>query len=214
MIKIAVLASGQGTNLQALIDACQSGQIRGSIVGVLCNRPDAYALERAEQAGIRRVVVDHHNFTDRASFENELIQVLQSWQVDLIVLAGFMRVLTANFVTRYSGQIVNIHPSLLPAYKGLRTHQRVLDSGEQLHGCSVHFVTPELDSGAVIAQAIHPIAPHETLESLQRRIHALEHEVYPRIIGWIAAGRVAFLGNQVYLDGAVMKHPVRFWQHG
>ncbi len=214
MIKIAVLASGQGTNLQALIDACQSGQIRGSIVGVLCNRADAYALERAEQAGLRRVVVDHHKFTDRASFENELIQVLQSWQVDLIVLAGFMRVLTANFVTRYSGQIVNIHPSLLPAYKGLHTHQRVLDSGEQLHGCSVHFVTPELDSGAVIAQAIHPIAPHETLESLQHRIHALEHEIYPRIIGWIAAGRVAFLGSQVYLDGAVMKHPVRFWQHG
>ena len=214
MIKIAVLASGQGTNLQALIDACQSGQIRGSIVGVLCNRADAYALERAEQAGLRRVVVDHHNFIDRASFENELIQVLQSWQVDLIVLAGFMRVLTANFVTRYSGQIVNIHPSLLPAYKGLHTHQRVLDSGEQLHGCSVHFVTPELDSGAVIAQAIHPIAPHETLKSLQQRIHALEHEVYPRIIGWIAAGRVAFLGSQVYLDGAVMKHPVRFWQHG
>ena len=152
MIRIAVLASGHGTNLQALIDACQSGQIRGSIVGVISNRPDAYALQRAEQAGLRRALVDHQQFVDRAAFENELIQVLQSWQVDLIVLAGFMRVLTPNFVMRYSGQIINIHPSLLPAYKGLHTHQRVLDSGEQLHGCSVHFVTPELDAGAVIAQ--------------------------------------------------------------
>ncbi|MFZ3193432.1 MAG: phosphoribosylglycinamide formyltransferase [Moraxellaceae bacterium] len=214
MIRIAVLASGHGTNLQALIDACQSGQIRGSIVGVICNQPDAYALQRAEQAGLRRVLIDHRNFSDRTSFENELIQTLQSWQVDLIVLAGFMRVLTANFVTRYSGQIINIHPSLLPAYKGLNTHQRVLDSGEQLHGCSVHFVTPELDAGAVIAQAIHPIAPHETLDSLQRRVHSLEHQIYPRIVGWIAAGRVAFLGSQVYLDGALMTHPVRFWQHG
>ncbi len=196
------------------MDGCLSGHIRGRIVGVISNHPDAYALQRADQANIKRVLVDHREFQDRVSFEERLIQVLQNWQVDLIVLAGFMRVLTANFVTRYSGQIVNIHPSLLPAYKGLRTHQRVLDSGEQLHGCSVHFVTPELDSGAVIAQAIHPIAPHETLESLQQRIHALEHEMYPRIIGWIAAGRVAFLGNQVYLDGAVMKHPIRFWQHG
>lgn len=214
MIRIAVLASGHGSNLQALIDACQSGQIRGSIVGVICNRPDAYALQRAEQAGLRRALVDHRQFTDRASFENELIQVLQSWQVDLIVLAGFMRVLTANFVTRYSGQIINIHPSLLPAYKGLHTHQRVLDNGEQLHGCSVHFVTPELDAGAVIAQAIHPITPHETLESLQAEVHRLEHQIYPRIVGWIAAGRVAFLGSQVYLDGALMTHPIRFWQHG
>ena len=214
MIRIAVLASGHGSNLQALIDACQSGQIRGSIVGVICNRPDAYALQRAEQAGLRRALVDHRQFTDRASFENELIQALQSWQVDLIVLAGFMRVLTANFVTRYSGQIINIHPSLLPAYKGLHTHQRVLDNGEQLHGCSVHFVTPELDAGAVIAQAIHPITPHETLESLQAEVHRLEHQIYPRIVGWIAAGRVAFLGSQVYLDGALMTHPIRFWQHG
>lgn len=214
MIRIAVLASGHGSNLQALIDACQSGQIRGSIVGVLCNRSDAYALQRAEQAGLRHVLVDHRAFADRMSFENELIQVLQSWQVDLIVLAGFMRVLTPNFVTRYSGQIINIHPSLLPTYKGLHTHQRVLDNGEQLHGCSVHFVTPELDGGAVIAQAIHPIATHETLDTLQTEIHRLEHQIYPRIVGWIAAGRVAFLGGQVYLDGALMAHPVRFWRHG
>ncbi|MEC7119847.1 MAG: phosphoribosylglycinamide formyltransferase [Pseudomonadota bacterium] len=214
MIRIAVLASGHGSNLQALIDACQSGQIRGDIVGVISNQPDAHALVRAEKAGLRYCLIDHRHFEDRASFENELIQTLQSWQVDLIVLAGFMRVLTANFVTRYSGQILNIHPSLLPAYKGLHTHQRVLDSGDQLHGCSVHFVTPELDAGAVIAQSIHLIEPHETLDSLKLAVHRLEHQLYPRIIGWIAAGRVAFLGNQVYLDGALMSHPIRFWQHG
>lgn len=214
MIRIAVLASGQGSNLQALINACNTGVIRGSIVGLLTNRPDAYAITRAQQANIRHVVINHQDYANREVFEADLISTLNGWQPDLIVLAGFMRVLTESFVTRFSGQIINIHPSLLPAYKGLNTHHRVLTAGEQLHGCSVHFVTPELDSGAVIAQALLMVDLDETAEQLAARIHQLEHQLYPRIVSWIAAGRVALLGNRVYLDGQPMTHPIRFWQHG
>lgn len=210
MIRFAVLASGTGSNFQALIDAVQQGRIQAELVGIISNNPDAYALQRAKQAGIRQQVIDHRLFTDRASFEAEMIQVLQNWQVDVILMAGFMRVLTANFVNRFSGQLINIHPSLLPAYKGLNTYARVLNTGDRLHGCTVHFVTPELDSGAAIAQSVMQVSPHDTLDSLKAKTHALEHELYPRIMGWIAAGRVALLGNQAYLDGQVLVEPVRF----
>jgi phosphoribosylglycinamide formyltransferase-1 len=214
LIRVAVLVSGNGSNLQALIDAVDSGRIQGSIVGVLSNRPDAYALTRAESAGIRSAVVDHTLYPNREAFEQQLIQTLQTWQADLIVLAGFMRVLTEAFVTRFSGQIINIHPSLLPAYKGLHTHARVLAAGDRLHGCSVHFVTPELDAGAVIAQSVLEVGAQESPDQLMQRVHLLEHQLYPRIVSWICAGRVVFLGNRVYLDGHVMPEPIRFWQHG
>jgi phosphoribosylglycinamide formyltransferase-1 len=206
--------SGSGSNLQALIDAVQSGRIQGSIVGVISNRPDVYAIKRAELAGIRCAIVDHKSYDSREAFEQQLIQTLQGWQADLIVLAGFMRVLTEAFVTRFSGQIINIHPSLLPAYKGLHTHARVLTAGDRVHGCSVHFVTPELDAGAVIAQSVIDVDLNDTPTQLAKRVHHLEHQIYPRIIGWIAAGRVVFLGNRVYLDGHPMPEPIRFWQHG
>jgi phosphoribosylglycinamide formyltransferase-1 len=214
LTRIAILVSGHGSNLQALIDGCNSGLIQGSIVGVLTNRPDAYALERAKQAGLRHTVIDHRDYADRQTFEAALTQMLNSWQPDLIVLAGFMRVLTAGFVNRFSGQIVNIHPSLLSSYKGLHTHARVLAAGERFHGCSVHFVTPELDSGAVIAQSLFEVTDRHTADDLAQHVHQLEHQLYPRIVSWIAAGRVALLGNRVYLDGQVMRHSIRFWQHG
>ena len=210
MIRFEVLASGTGSNFQALIDAVQQGRIQAELVGIISNNPDAYALQRAKQAGIRQQVIDHRLFADRELFEAEMIQVLQNWQVDVILMAGFMRVLTANFVNRFSGQLINIHPSLLPAYKGLNTYARVLDTGDRLHGCTVHFVTPELDSGAAIAQSVMQVTPHDTLDSLKAKTHALEHELYPRIMGWIAAGRVALLGNQAYLDGQALVEPVRF----
>lgn len=210
MIRFAVLASGTGSNFQALIDAVQQGRIQAELVGIISNNPDAYALQRAKQAGIRQQIIDHRLFADRELFEAEMIQVLQNWQVDVILMAGFMRVLTANFVNRFSGQLINIHPSLLPAYKGLNTYARVLDTGDRLHGCTVHFVTPELDSGAAIAQSVMQVTPHDTLDSLKAKTHALEHELYPRIMGWIAAGRVALLGNQAYLDGQALVEPVRF----
>lgn len=210
MIRFAVLASGNGSNLQAMIDAVQQGRIQAELVGVISNIPDAYALQRATDAGIRTVVVDHRKFADRDAFEAEMIAVLLNWQVDVIILAGFMRVLTANFVSRFSGQLINIHPSLLPAYKGLNTHQRVLNTGDRFHGCTVHFVTAELDSGAAIAQSVLQVCPQDNIDTLKDKIHVLEHELYPRIMGWIAAGRVALLGNQAYLDGQPLFEPVRF----
>lgn len=210
MIKFAVLASGSGTNLQAMIDAVQQGRIQAELMGVICNVPNAHALQRAKNAGIRQALIDHKQYHSRDDFEAALIQTLESWQVDVIVLAGFMRVLTANFVNRFSGQLINIHPSLLPAYKGLHTHQRVLATGDRLHGCTVHFVTPELDSGAAIAQSVLQVTPHDSIQSLQAKVHLLEHELYPRIMGWIAAGRVALLGSQAYLDGQPLIEPIRF----
>ncbi|MBC7751789.1 MAG: phosphoribosylglycinamide formyltransferase, partial [Candidatus Saccharibacteria bacterium] len=149
MIKIVVLVSGDGSNLQALIDSCHTGRIRPQIVGVISNEPNAYALERARLANIPTQVVNHREYADRASFEIEVTRVIQEWKAELILLAGFMRVLTPAFVNRYSGQMINIHPSLLPTYRGLNTHARVLETGDRMHGCSIHFVTQDLDAGAV-----------------------------------------------------------------
>lgn len=212
MIKFAVLASGNGSNFQAMIDAFQQGRIQAELVGVISNVPDAYALQRAKDAGVRQQVIDHCQFENRESFEAELINALQSWQADVIILAGFMRVLTAGFVERFSGQLINIHPSLLPAYKGLHTHQRVLNTGDKLHGCTVHFVTQELDAGAAIAQSVFQVLPTDDVASLKTKVQILEHELYPHIMAWIAAGRVALLGSRAYLDGQPLDQPVRFMQ--
>ncbi|WP_410209104.1 phosphoribosylglycinamide formyltransferase [Aquirhabdus sp.] len=207
--RIVVLVSGNGSNLQALIDSCQTGRIRAEIVGVISNVPHAYALERARLANIPTQVIDHRKYPDRAAFEAEMSRVLQEWQVGLIVLAGFMRVLTPAFVNRFSGQMINIHPSLLPAYRGLHTHARVLATGDKMHGCSIHFVTAELDAGAIIAQAITHVAPNDTLETLTQEVQELEHHLYPLVVAWIAAGRIALLGNKVYLDGQELQDPIR-----
>lgn len=214
MIGLAILASGQGTNLQVIIDACRRGHIQADIVGVIINVPDAPAIAIAQAAGLRVEVIDHRQYAERADFDAEMTRHLLAWQPDLIALAGFMRILTREFVQRFSGEIINIHPALLPTYKGQHTHQRVLDAGEQYHGCSVHFVVPELDSGAVIAQSVLPVLAHDTPETLRQRVLALEHQLYPRIIAWITAGRVALLGDKVYLDGYPCEEPVRFWQQG
>ena len=207
--RIVVLVSGNGGNLQALIDSCQTGRIRAEIVGVISNVPHAYALERARLANIPTQVIDHRKYPDRPAFEAEMSRVLQEWQVGLIVLAGFMRVLTPAFVNRFSGQMINIHPSLLPAYRGLHTHARVLATGDRIHGCSIHFVTAELDAGAIIAQAITDVAPNDTLETLTQVVQELEHHLYPLVVAWIAAGRIALLGNKVYLDGQELQDPIR-----
>ncbi len=209
-MRIVVLASGDGSNFQVIAEAIAAGRIQGQLVGLICNRKQARVVERAQTLGVRTEVIDHQDHPDRNSFEQTMLAVLQRWQPDLIVLAGFMRVLSASFVQRFSGQIINIHPSLLPAYKGLNTHQHVLNAGDRLHGCSVHFVIAALDAGTVIAQSLLEVRPQDTVDSLAQRVHQLEHELYPRIIGWIAAGRVALLGNQVYLDGYPRTRPVRF----
>jgi phosphoribosylglycinamide formyltransferase-1 len=211
LIRIVVLVSGDGSNLQALIDSSLSGRIRAQIVGVISNVPHAYALQRARNADIPTQVVDHRKFADRASFEADVTAVIQEWKGELILLAGFMRVLTPSFVNRYSGQLINIHPSLLPAYRGLNTHTRVLATGDRMHGCSIHFVTTDLDAGAVIAQAMTTVLPTDDLPKLTQKVRRLEHHIYPLVVSWIAAGRIALLGNKIYLDGQELLDPISLY---
>mgnify|MGYP006427772597 CR=1 FL=1 len=199
--RIAVLISGGGTNLQAIIDAIHAGSIPATITRVISNRPDAGGLERAARAGIATEVVDHQTFSSRAEYDRVLAERLDAVQPDLIVLAGFMRILGDALVDRFSGRLINIHPSLLPAYRGLRTHERVLAAGEHRHGCSVHYVIPELDAGPVIAQAAIGIQPDDTADTLARRVQAMEHRLYPEVVRWIAEGRVALDGDRVRRDG-------------
>lgn len=187
--KIAVLVSGNGSNLQILIDKMQSGDLPVQIVGVISNKADAYALKRANNANIITAIIDKDEqgkrYT-RQGFEQKALDQLQDWQPDLIVLAGFMRILTPDFIHGVPYPMINLHPSLLPHYKGLDTHQRVLQAGETLHGCSVHWVTAELDAGEVIAQAVTPILQSDTLDSLQSRVHGLEHQLLPFVVGLFA----------------------------
>ncbi len=198
--RVVVLISGSGSNLQALIDSqTPDGPFR--ICGVISNRADAYGLERARQAGISSQVIDHKGFPERDAFDQALIAAIDGWQPDLVVLAGFMRILTPGFVGHYQGRLLNIHPSLLPAYKGLDTHRRVLDAGEAEHGCSVHFVTAELDGGPVALQAAIPVQPGENVDTLIRRVHAQEHRIYPLAVRWFAEGRLALGPEGALLDG-------------
>lgn len=199
--RIAVLISGSGTNLQAIIDAVRDGSIPGTINRVISNRPGAGGLERAARAGIGTEVIDHRIFSSRTDYDRALAERLDTAQPDLIVLAGFMRILGDAFVGRFLGRLINIHPSLLPAYRGLHTHERALEAGEHHHGCSVHYVIPELDAGPVIAQAAVAIQSGETADILARRVQAMEHRLYPEVVRWIAEGRVALDGGRVRQDG-------------
>jgi len=202
--RVVVLISGSGSNLQALIDDCRQPQSPAHIVAVLANRFDAYGLERAKAAGIAHEWVDHRAFADRETFENGLRGRIDNHSPDLVVLAGFMRVLTADFVRHYQGRLLNIHPSLLPAYKGLHTHQRVLAAGDSEHGCSVHFVSEALDGGPLIAQAKVPVKADDNPETLAARVLQQEHRIYPQVVRWIAETRLKLDGEQVWLDGEVL----------
>ena len=203
-IGLVVLISGNGSNLQAIIDAIAAGEIPAQIRAVISNNPDAYGLERARRAGIPVEVVDHRDFPDRESYDRALQSVIDHYRPDLVVLAGFMRILTPAFVEHYAGRMLNIHPSLLPRYQGLDTHRRVLEAGDSVHGVSVHFVTPELDSGPVVLQAEVPVEPGDTEDDLARKVHAEEHVIYPRVIRWFAEGRLKLDGDRVLLDGQPM----------
>ena len=214
-LRLVVLLSGSGSNLQAILDACGQGQtqnaprINARVVGVLSNKADAFGLTRARQAGVDTAVLAHGDFPDRDSFDQAMADIIDAWQPDVIVLAGFMRILSAGFVTRYSGRLLNIHPSLLPKYKGLHTHQRALDAGDGEHGCSVHFVTPELDGGPVIAQAVVGVKADDTAESLAARVHVAEHRVYPTVLGWLAEQRLSLQHGLVMMDGKPLPAPHR-----
>ncbi|NVK74976.1 MAG: phosphoribosylglycinamide formyltransferase [Oceanospirillaceae bacterium] len=189
---IVVLISGSGSNLQALIDQSLQGQLNVRICAVISNKADAYGLERAKLADIPTHTVDHKLFSSREDFDAELQTIIDQYEPKLVVLAGFMRILTETFAKHYEGRMLNIHPSLLPKYKGLNTHQRAIDAGEKEHGVSVHFVSPELDAGSVILQASTEIAPDDTAESLAKKVHSLEHIIYPLAVKWFSEERLTF----------------------
>ncbi|WP_145004904.1 phosphoribosylglycinamide formyltransferase [Pseudomonas oryzihabitans] len=198
---VVVLVSGHGSNLQALIDAA-TPPVR--IAAVIANRAEAYGLERARHAGIATAVIDHREHADRDSFDAALAAAIDAQGADLVVLAGFMRILTPAFVRRYQGRLLNIHPSLLPLYKGLHTHQRALDAGDAWHGCSVHFVTEELDGGPVVLQSRVPVQAEDTAESLAARVHAAEHLLYPVAVRLFAEGRLRLGTSGAELDGEAL----------
>ncbi|MDR2214269.1 MAG: phosphoribosylglycinamide formyltransferase [Nevskiaceae bacterium] len=192
-LKLAVLISGRGSNMVAIAQACAQQQINARIVCVISDQPDAAGLEKAREMGLPTRIVNLQDFRtpqgiDRAAFDAELARVIDEAEPDLVVLAGFMRILSPPFVRRYEGRLLNIHPSLLPAYKGLHTHQRVLDAGEREHGASVHFVTAELDGGPVVMQGRVPVLPGDDAQALAARVNEMEWKLYPSVIGRIAEG--------------------------
>jgi phosphoribosylglycinamide formyltransferase-1 len=187
--RVAVLISGRGSNMVSLIEAARDPAYPADIVLVVSNRPDAGGLERARAAGIATAVIDHKRHPDRESFDAALDQTLREHAIEIVCLAGFMRILTPGFVEAWAGRMLNIHPSLLPEFKGTDTHRRALAAGVARHGCTVHFVTPELDSGPIVAQAEVPVLPDDTEDTLAARVLAQEHLLYPRALALVASGR-------------------------
>ena len=198
--RIVVLISGSGSNLQAIIDACKATDYPGEVVGVISNKAEVFGLTRAENANIPHQVLSHKEYDSRENYDQALVSAIDDYNPDLVVLAGFMRILTPAFVQHFSGKLLNIHPSLLPKYQGLNTHQRAIDANDKEHGVSVHFVTEELDGGPVILQAKVPIFPEDTADDLASRIHVQEHKIYPLVINWFCSGRVVMLGDKAVLD--------------
>lgn len=201
---VVVLISGSGSNLQALIDQSLQGQLDIEIKAVISNKASAYGLERAQKADIPTHALSHKDFESREAFDAELASLIDQYQPKLVVLAGFMRILTETFTRRYEGRMLNIHPSLLPKFKGLDTHQRAIDAKEAEHGVSVHFVTAELDAGSVVLQASTEITADDNAESLAQKVHALEHIIYPLSVKWFSSGRLELKDSLAYLDGKAL----------
>lgn len=204
MKRILVLVSGSGSNLQAILDSCASGKIAGEVVGVISNKADAYGLVRAQTAGVATSILAQQQFASRAEYDIALQALMDDYQPDLVVLAGFMRILSADLVRHFAGRMINIHPSLLPKYQGLHTHQRAIDAGDSEHGASVHFVTEELDGGPVILQARVPIFEGDDIEEVAARVQVQEHSIYPLVVQWFCEGRLRMQGDTVLLDGAAL----------
>ena len=200
-MNIVVLISGSGTNLQAIMDAVAAGDINGRIAAVISNRPGVKGLARAQQGGIHTSVLDHTTFDSRDAFDAALQAEIEQYQPDLVVLAGFMRILTDAFVDHFTGRMLNIHPSLLPKFKGLNTHQRAIDAGEAEHGCTVHFVSSELDSGAVIGQAKVPIDGNDTADTLSQKVQQQEHHLYPACVKLFCQGDLRLTSEGVIHQG-------------
>jgi phosphoribosylglycinamide formyltransferase-1 len=202
MKRIVILISGRGSNMEALIAARDAGRLPVTIAAVISNRPDARGLETAAAAGIATAVLDHKAFAGREAFDAALAECIDSFAPDLVVLAGFMRILSEGFVRHYEARLINIHPSLLPSFPGLHTHRRALEEGVRIHGCTVHFVTPALDHGPVIIQAAVPVLDDDDEATLAARVLAQEHVVYPQAVRWFAEGRLRLVDGRVRLGGA------------
>ena len=208
-LSLAILVSGRGSNLQALIDAIAGRRLDARIVGVFSDRPDAMALQRADAAGIPAQSVEPRAFANRLAFDEEFFRRVDATAPDLIVCAGYMRLISEAAVQSHRGRLVNIHPSLLPAFKGLRTHAQALDAGVAEHGASVHYVTPDLDGGPVVAQARVPVLPGDDAETLARRVLAREHPLLVETLALFAAGRISLHGDHVQLDDAPLPTPLQ-----
>ena len=202
MKKIVILISGRGSNMEAIVQACSAGGWPARIAAVISNRPEAAGLQFAKDHGIETSVVDHRQYPDRTSFDAALAEAIDGYTPDLVVLAGFMRILTTGFVDRYAGRLLNIHPSLLPCFPGLNTHKQALDAGVKLHGATVHFVTPELDHGPIVIQAALDVLPGDTPESLAVRLLGCEHQIYPRAVQWFVEGRLQVQNGVVHVNPA------------
>lgn len=213
-ISAAVLISGGGTNLQAFIDETVSGELDLDLKVVLSNRPDAAGLERARKANIKVECVEHRDFREREQFDAKLVSVLNKYAPDMIILAGFMRILSPVFIDRFAGKILNIHPSLLPKYPGLNTHQRAIEAGESWHGSTVHFATAELDGGPRIIQGRVPVLRDDTAESLALRVLKVEHQIYTQAAALLASGRLVYRDGHAWLDGVPMDEPLQYTPPG
>lgn len=200
MKNIVVLISGNGSNLQAIIDACKQKQINGTLRAVFSNKADAFGLERAREAHIPAHALEAAQFASREAFDRELVQEIDAYAPDVVVLAGYMRILSPAFVSHYSGRLLNIHPSLLPKYPGLYTHRQVLKNGDEEHGTSVHFVTDELDGGPVILQAKVPVFEGDNEDDITDRVQAQEHAIYPLVVSWFVDGRLEMREHAAWLD--------------
>lgn len=209
-LSLLVLISGRGSNLRSIIDAIARGEVAATIGAVVSDRPDAPGLAHARDAGIPRIVVDRKAYPSRDVFESALRATIDERRPDLLVLAGFMRVLGAGFVRAYEGRMINIHPSLLPAFPGLDTHARALAAGAGEHGASVHYVTPEVDGGPVILHGRVPVRPDDDIDSLAARVLAQEHRIYPLVIRWIAEGRLTSRDGTPYFDGRPLSKPLDY----
>ncbi|OAN50743.1 phosphoribosylglycinamide formyltransferase [Paramagnetospirillum marisnigri] len=197
--KVGVLVSGRGSNLQALLDACADPAFPAEIALVISNIPGVYALERAEKAGVPTLVIPHKGFATREAFDAEMDSALRAAGIEIVCLAGFMRLLSAGFVESWRERMINIHPSLLPSFKGLHTHQRAIEAGVKLHGCTVHLVTPDLDDGPILIQAAVPVLDSDTEDSLAARVLEQEHQAYPAALKLVAEGRVTVKGPRAFI---------------
>lgn len=207
---IVILISGNGSNLQAFIEAQKSADFGGKIVAVFSNKADAYGLTRAKSAGIPTLTIQHIDYPSRQSFDQALMDEINRYDPDLVILAGFMRILTATFVAEFRGRLLNIHPSLLPKYPGLQTHKRALDNKDAYHGTTVHFVTEELDGGPIIAQAKTKLSDDDTEDQLVARIQALEHRLYPSTASLLLNGQIELKQDDVYFENNKLEQAIVF----